>query len=205
MGLLTQLLITPVATAVLLALLPAQNERLIRGIALIGSALAMLFSWQLLAAFDKASPTLQFMEVVVWNSRLGTSYAVGIDGIALSMLLLATLLSFVALLASASIKKQVKGYDMLVLLLESAMLGVFMAQDWSLFYVFWELTLIPLFFLIDRWGGINRQGGCTQLRALYHGRLGLHAAQYPGTVRRRPRPLFRHGPDERGSQDPFRT
>lgn len=118
----------------------------------------MLFSWQLLAAFDKASPTLQFMEVVVWNPRLGTSYAVGIDGIALSMLLLATLLSFVALLASASIKKQVKGYYMLVLLLESAMLGVFMAQDWSLFYVFWELTLIPLFFLIDRWGSINRQG-----------------------------------------------
>ncbi|MBA1332114.1 oxidoreductase, partial [Candidatus Endoriftia persephone str. Guaymas] len=73
-------------------------------------------------------------------------------------LLLATLLCFVALLASASIQKQQKGYYLLVLLLESSMLGVFMAQDWSLFYVFWELTLIPLFFLIDRWGGKNRHG-----------------------------------------------
>ncbi|MEN8179272.1 MAG: proton-conducting transporter membrane subunit [Pseudomonadota bacterium] len=158
MGLLTQLLITPVVTAAILALLPGQNVRLIRAVALLGSALAMLLSWHLLIPFDTANPALQLMEVVPWNTRLGTSYAVGIDGISLAMVLLATLLSLVSLLASASIKRQVKGYYMLVLLLESAMLGVFMAQDWSLFYVFWELTLIPLFFLIDRWGGKNRQG-----------------------------------------------
>ncbi len=158
MGLLTQLLITPVVTAAILALLPGQNARLIRNFALFGSALAMLFSWRLLMHFDNANPALQLMEIVPWNTRLGTSYAVGIDGISLSMVLLATLLSFIALLASASINRHVKGYYMLVLLLESAMLGVFMAQDWSLFYVFWELTLIPLFFLIDRWGGKNRQG-----------------------------------------------
>ncbi len=158
MGSLTQLLITPVATAVLIALLPGQNQRLIRGVALFGSAIALLLSWRLFAGFDNSLADLQFMEVVPWNPRLGTSYAVGIDGISLSMILLATLLSLVALAASASITKQVKGYYILVLVLESAMLGVFMAQDWSLFYVFWELTLIPLFFLIDRWGGKNRQG-----------------------------------------------
>jgi NADH-quinone oxidoreductase subunit M len=158
MGSLTQLLITPLATAAVLALLPAHKHHLIRATALSGSGLAMLLSWCLLAPFDVTQAGLQLMEVVPWNLRLGTSYAVGIDGIALSMLLLATLLSFIALLASAGIRKQVKGYYMLVLMLESAMLGVFMAQDWSLFYVFWELTLIPLFFLIDRWGGKNRQG-----------------------------------------------
>jgi NADH-quinone oxidoreductase subunit M len=74
------------------------------------------------------------------------------------MLLLATLLSFIAVLASHAVRERVKGYYALLLLLEAAMLGVFTARDWSLFYVFWELTLLPLFFLIDRWGGANRHG-----------------------------------------------
>lgn len=158
MGLLTQLLITPLLVALLLLVLPVRDGRLIRHIALAGSVVAMLTSWWVLYRFDLQYPGLQLTELVPWNTRLGTSYAVGIDGIALSMVLLATLLCFIALLASASIKNQVKGYYVLVLVLESAMLGVFMAQDWSLFYVFWELTLIPLFFLIDRWGGKNRHG-----------------------------------------------
>ncbi|EGV50272.1 complex I subunit 4 family protein [endosymbiont of Riftia pachyptila] len=158
MGPLTQLLITPVVSAALIALLPSAQSRLIRSVALAGSGLALILSWWLLGNFDSSSAAIQFKEVVPWNPRLGTAYAVGVDGIALSMLLLATLLCFVALLASASIQKQQKGYYLLVLLLESSMLGVFMAQDWSLFYVFWELTLIPLFFLIDRWGGKNRHG-----------------------------------------------
>ena len=155
---LTQLLLIPLATAILLALMPIRDARWIRGIALLGSALAMFSSWHLLWLFDPADAGLQLLEVVPWNTRLGTSYAVGIDGISLAMVLLATLLSFVALLASHRIDRRVKAYYVLVLLLESAMLGVFMAQDWSLFYVFWELTLIPLFFLIDRWGGKHRQG-----------------------------------------------
>ena len=100
---------------------------------------------------------MQFDESVKWNPRLGTYYALGVDGISLPLVLLATLLCLVAVLASRSIRERPKGYYLLLLVLESAMLGVFMAQDWALFYVFWELTLIPLFFLIDRWGGRNRQ------------------------------------------------
>ncbi len=72
------------------------------------------------------------------------------------MLLLATLLCLIAILASGSINTMRKGYYLLILLLETAMLGVFLAQDWTLFYIFWELTLLPLFFLIDRWGGQHR-------------------------------------------------
>ena len=87
---------------------------------------------------------------------MGTSYAVGIDGISLSMVLLATILVFVSILASGSIQERARSYYALILFLESAMIGVFIAQDWALFYVFWELTLIPLFFLIDRWGGERR-------------------------------------------------
>lgn len=153
---LTLLLLLPFTGAAVIALMPARNRRMIRGAALLFGTLALAWSWGLLALFDTSVATMQLMERVPWNPRLGTSYALGIDGISYPMVLLATLLSLVAIIASVSIKERIKGYYLLLLLLETAMLGVFMAQDWSLFYVFWELTLIPLFFLIDRWGGKGR-------------------------------------------------
>ncbi|OOZ35846.1 complex I subunit 4 family protein [Solemya velesiana gill symbiont] len=157
MGILSLLLLLPVLGSAAIILLPAGNGLLIRRVAIGVSGLTLLLSWSLIGSFDSANPALQFVEHVPWNVRMGTSYALGIDGISFPMVLLATLLSFIAILASTSIRDSSKGYYMLMLLLETAMLGVFMAQDWALFYVFWELTLIPLFFLIDRWGGKGRQ------------------------------------------------
>lgn len=156
--LLTILLSLPVAGAVLIAFLPGRHARWARGVAIAASALTLLLAWGLLLRFDTALGGLQLLEQATWNPRLGTSFALGLDGFSLPMVLLATLLCLVALLASRGIRERVKGYYLLMLVLESGMLGVFMAQDWSLFYVFWELTLIPLFFLIDRWGGKNRHG-----------------------------------------------
>jgi NADH-quinone oxidoreductase subunit M len=156
--LLTTVLSLPLLGAAVIALLSPARERWIRLIALASSGTALLLAWALIFYFDPATTNLQFLEQYRWNPRLGTSYTVGVDGISFPMILLATLLCFVALLASNTIKQRIKGYYLLTLLLESAMLGVFMAQDWALFYVFWELTLIPLFFLIDRWGGKRRQG-----------------------------------------------
>ena len=158
MYLLTTLLLLPLLGAALITLLSPERERWIRLIALASSGAALLFAWALIFYFDPSDSSVQFYEQYRWNPRLGTSYAVGVDGFSFPMILLATLLCFVALLASTSIKQRTKGYYLLTLLLESAMLGVFMAQDWALFYVFWEFTLIPLFFLIDRWGGKRRQG-----------------------------------------------
>lgn len=153
---LTILLLLPVMGAVTISVVPAQHDKIIRKLALLASFATLLYSWSLLYSFDTTTAALQFYEHTAWNTRLGTSYSLGIDGISLPMVLMATLLSLIAIIASASIKNHRKGYYLLILLLESAMLGVFMAQDWSLFYVFWELTLIPLFFLIDRWGGEQR-------------------------------------------------
>ncbi|MDH5484270.1 MAG: NADH-quinone oxidoreductase subunit M [Gammaproteobacteria bacterium] len=155
---LTLLLLLPVIGAVLIALVPAQQVNTVRRLALVTSGVALLKTCLIAYAFDASSALFQFSEETVWNARLGTSYALAIDAISLSMILLAALLTLIATMASASIKTNVKAYYILLLLLESAMLGVFMARDWSLFYVFWELTLIPLFFLIDRWGGKNRHG-----------------------------------------------
>jgi NADH-quinone oxidoreductase subunit M len=156
MPLLTLLLLLPAIGAALISVLPGQRVRVIHAIALSAAAAAMLMSWGLLSMFDPGMAGLQFVEEVPWNPRLGTSYALGLDGFSLPMVLLATLLCFITLLASRSIRERAKWYFVLVLVLESAMLGVFMAQDWTLFYLLWELTLIPLFFLIDRWGGRRR-------------------------------------------------
>ena len=147
------LLILPLLGSALLALLPDRNPKLIRSIAIAFAGAALVLSWGLISQFDLTTADLQFSLIVPWNPRLGTSFALGIDGFSFPMVLLATLLCFLAILASAGIRERVKGYYMVMLVLESAMLGVFMAQDWSLFYLFWEFTLIPLFFLIDRWGG----------------------------------------------------
>jgi NADH-quinone oxidoreductase subunit M len=151
MHLLTLLLLLPALGALLIALLPGQQLRLIRTVALTAAAATLCFSWGLLSVFETGTAALQFFEETPWNPRLGTSYALGVDGISFPMVLLATLLTFIAVLASANIRDRAKWYFVLVLLLETAMLGVFMARDWTLFYLLWELTLIPLFFLIGGW------------------------------------------------------
>ncbi|TCS72369.1 NADH dehydrogenase subunit M [Sulfuritortus calidifontis] len=154
--LLKGLLLTPLIGAALVGLLPGRSLGLVRSVALASAATAFGYALWIAGQFDPRFAGVQFYESQTWNPRLGSAFVLAIDGISLSMLLLGTLLSLVAVMASASIRERAKGYYMLLLILEAAMLGVFMARDWSLFYVFWELTLIPLFFLIDRWGGQNR-------------------------------------------------
>jgi NADH-quinone oxidoreductase subunit M len=153
MGYLTLLLLLPLIGAATVAMLPGTDHRLIRGIAYLSGGATLAVAWGLLWIFDTTTAGVQLSVAVPWNPRLGTSFSLGLDGFSFPMVLLATLLSLIALVTSGGIHERVKGYYFLMLLLESAMLGVFMAQDWALFYVFWELTLIPLFFLIDRWGG----------------------------------------------------
>ncbi len=156
MGHLTLLLALPLLGAGLIGLIPGDRRGAIRRVAVAASGSALLVAVWLAYGFDPTATGMQYAETLKWNPRLGTYYALGLDGLSLPLVLLATLLALVAVLASRGIKDRPKGYYLLLLVLESAMLGVFMAQDWALFYVFWELTLIPLFFLIDRWGGKNR-------------------------------------------------
>ncbi|MFC5300020.1 complex I subunit 4 family protein [Azospira restricta] len=150
------LLLLPLSGALLVALLPARRPALIRGVALAAALFTLACALWVAAGFDSGNAGQQFFETRPWNPRVGSSFALGVDGISLPMLLLATLLCVVAVLASGALRKGARLYFSLLLVLESAMLGVFLARDWSLFYVFWELTLIPLFFLIDRMGGAQR-------------------------------------------------
>ena len=156
MGILSLLLWTPAAGALLLAFMPSHNYKSIRFIANLFSTLSFLLSCWLITLYNQQNSELQFSEYFPLNPNLGSAYALGIDGLSLPMLALATLLTSIALLASFTISSNIKGYHICILLLEFGMLGVFLAQDWALFYVFWEVTLIPLFFLIGHWGGKRR-------------------------------------------------
>jgi len=150
------LLLLPLFGALLIAFLPGRNGLLIRRVAMGVAAVTLGWALGLASAFDPSVAGVQIFESHVWNPRLGSAFSLGVDGISLPLVWLATLLAFIAVLASGAIKDKPKGYYILILLLEAAMLGVFVARDWSLFYVFWELTLLPLFFLIDRYGGKKR-------------------------------------------------
>ncbi|MGZ8191198.1 MAG: complex I subunit 4 family protein [Methylococcaceae bacterium] len=156
MAILSLLLWTPAAGALLLACTPGQNILIIRLIANLFTSFALFVSCWLVSHYDQHNAALQFNEYFPLNPNLGSAYALGVDGLSMPMLVLATLLTSIALLASFTISTSVKGYHICLLLLEFGMLGVFLAQDWALFYIFWEVTLIPLFFLIGRWGGKRR-------------------------------------------------
>ena len=140
----------PLLGAVIVAVLPAQRRLWVRAVSVLTSALALGLAVSFLGIEDLTSLT----EHVTWLHVMEISYIFGVDGFSLPMIILTALLSLMSMVASSTITE--KGYYSLMLLLEAAIFGVFTAQDWLLFYVFWELTLIPLFFLIDRWGGSRR-------------------------------------------------
>ena len=147
----------PVVGLVVVMLLPRGHDALVRAVALTTAGACLVLSWGLLGQFDRGEPALQFTERRTWIAELGMTYHLGIDGLSFPLVLLTTLLTVVALIASKSIVRNPKGYYGWMLLLEFSILGVFMAQDWFLFYVFWEIALVPMFFLIGIWGGPQKE------------------------------------------------
>ena len=154
---LTRVLLCPVVGMLLVLALPRTAVRAIRAVALLATGAAFVVSLKLLFAFRAAEPGLQFVEHLPWIQPLNVFYFLGVDGISLPMVLLTTLLSFLACLASCSISERHKEYFALYLLLEAGMLGTFLALDLVLFYVFWEIVLVPMYCLIGIWGGGRRE------------------------------------------------
>src|SRR5262249_1419466 len=115
----------------------------------------ILAGW-LLARFDPAGG-LQFVDRVSWIPAYHIEYFVGVDGLSITMVVLTALLSFLCMIASFGIEKALKGYFTLFLLLETGMMGTFVALDFFLFYVFWELMLLPMYFLLVIWVGASRE------------------------------------------------
>jgi len=150
--LLTLILFTPVLAAVILMLLPGDQEKLIHWTAFILSFVPLGFALVAWFSFKPNLPGFQFQEQHQWYAAINSSYHVGIDGLSLTMVLLTTLLTPLAILASFTIKDRVKTYMVLFFLLEMGMLGVFLSLDLLIFFVFWEFGLVPMYFLINQWG-----------------------------------------------------
>src|SRR5947209_3071035 len=111
------------------------------------------------AQVDKAGPrdSIDWLTRMPWISRFNIDYYLGVDGISMPLILLTTVISFLAMLASWNIERHVRGYCALFLLLETGMIGTFLALDFFLFYIFWEVMLLPMYFLIGVWGGPRRE------------------------------------------------
>jgi len=154
--LLTLILFLPTIVALLLLFFPARWESFFRWTAFIASLAPFALTIVLWTRFVPGQPGFQFIEKVDWYAALRSTYVVGVDGISLPMVILTTLLIPLAILASFSIKERVKAFMILFLLLETGMLGVFMTLDLLQFFVFWEIGLVPMYFLIAQWGSSNR-------------------------------------------------
>ncbi len=150
--LLTLILFFPALSGVVLLLLPRENLKAVRWTALGTSLVPLGFSILLWARFQSGTPGYQFLEQYSWYPAIHSSLHLGVDGLSLTMVLLTTLLTPLAILASFSITEKVRLYMALFLFLETGMLGVFVAVDLLIFFVFWELGLVPMYFLINLWG-----------------------------------------------------
>ncbi|MBT3188244.1 MAG: NADH-quinone oxidoreductase subunit M [Anaerolineae bacterium] len=155
--LLSVILFFPVFVALVIWFLPKEEETLIRWTAFIGSLVPFALTLVVWFSFDQSmSSVFQFEENYIWYETINSNFHIGVDGISLSMVLLTTLLTPLAILASFSVKDKIKPYMMLFLFLEMGMLGVFLAMDLLIFFVFWEIGLVPMYFLINQWGSKNR-------------------------------------------------
>lgn len=161
MGILSLLTFLPLVGVLWILLLKPvfkrESDELVKQIALGISVATLVVSVIVWFNYNPMVGSLQFVENSPWIESWGISYALGLDGLSILMVLLTTFISMVAILSSwDAIHTQVKQYYIFMLLLEVGMLGVFLAQDLFLFYIFWEFTLVPMYFLIGIWGGQER-------------------------------------------------
>ena len=153
---LTIVLLTPLAGLVPMLFIPGENKNAIRWWGNIVTFAGFLVSLPLVFWFrtGDTAPQFQFIEQVDWIPSIGARYFLGIDGISFLMMMLTTVLGFLSVLSSwSAIQERTKEYYSMFLLLQTGMLGVFMSLDFFLFYVFWEVMLVPMYFIIGVWGG----------------------------------------------------
>lgn len=157
--LLNSILWLPIVGSIAILFISNKNHKAIRWTALISTTLTFLFTLYLYASFDPAiSNTVnKFSTKYEWIKSFNIFYSLGVDGISLPMVILNGLLFLLCVLSSWGIEKKVKAYFSLMLLLQGSIFGVFFSLDFFLFYVYWEVMLIPMFFLIAIWGGEDRE------------------------------------------------
>ncbi|PKL86554.1 MAG: Fe-S-binding domain-containing protein [Ignavibacteriae bacterium HGW-Ignavibacteriae-1] len=150
-------LFIPLAGSLLLLFFKKDNIQAIKYTALGISLFTFLISLFLFFSFDSANPGFQFVVEMVWIQAFDAGFRVGVDGMSMLLVMLTTFITPIAILSSfGSIEKRHKEYYVMILLLQFAMTGVFVALDLFLFYIFWEIILIPMYFIIGIWGGKDK-------------------------------------------------
>ncbi len=178
------ILFTPLLGALLLLFVPKENKDAIRWIANIFALGGFLISIPLVPMFWalRFEPGFKFIEGTPnnWIPTIGAGYVLGIDGISFLLIMLTTLLGWISILSSwTAIENRVKEYYIWFLFLQTGMLGVFMALDFFLFFVFWEAMLVPMYLLIGIWGGPRKLYAAIKFFLYTSGRLGANAAGNP--------------------------
>ncbi|UCE97678.1 MAG: NADH-quinone oxidoreductase subunit M [Dehalococcoidia bacterium] len=157
---LTLIIFLPVAGAIVISLVPGLSSKLIRYIASLFTFIPLAISIFLFIAFDRSTSvagTIQFEELSPWISAINANYHLGVDGLSLPLVLLTTLIGFLVVLISWKINTRVREYFAWLLLLETSILGVFCSLDLLLFFIFWEIEVIPMYFLISIWGAGRKE------------------------------------------------
>lgn len=155
--LLSLILFTPLVGVAVLLFINKQNESVIRLIANVFVGLGFLVSLPLWFVYDSQNPQWQLVEQHQWIPSIGAQYLLGVDGFSVLLILLTTMMGVIAMVSSwTAIAVRVKEYYVFLLLLQTGMLGAFMALDFLLFFLFWEVMLVPMYFLIGIWGSDNR-------------------------------------------------
>ncbi len=154
--LLTAIVFLPLLGAIVVMLLPRENKAAIRATALGFAVVEFLLSLQLFLSYNYTEGGFQFVEQTEWFALLGSSWHLGVDGISTVMILLTGLLVPLGVLISFEIDRQPRLFMALFLFLEMGLMGVFASLDLMIFFVFWEIGLVPMYFLINLWGGDNR-------------------------------------------------
>lgn len=150
---------TPVLGVLVLLFLPKDRRNLLRWVAVLTSMVAFGLSLVMLAQFDQTNASLQMVERLPWFQLAGMQieYYLGVDGLSILLVLLTTFLTPISIISTwSAVEERVKEFLIFFLLLEVGMVGVFLSQDIFLFYIFWEFTLVPMYFLIGIWGGPRR-------------------------------------------------
>ena len=156
-SLLSLILFTPLVGALVLLFVPKRQEDVIRWIANVTVFIGFLVSLPLWFRYDSANPEFQFVERLPWIPSIGAEYFLGVDGFSVLLILLTTLMGVIAVLSSwNAITMRVKEYYIFLLMLQTGMLGAFVSLDFLLFFLFWEVMLVPMYFLIGIWGSDNR-------------------------------------------------
>src|SRR5256714_4888366 len=151
------ILFTPLAGALILLLVNRQNENAIRWIANLVALIGFAISVPLWFWYQPSGADFQFVERAPWIPSIGAEYFLGVDGLSTLLILLTTMMGFIAILSSwTAITERVKEYYIFLLVLQTGMLGAFMSLDFLLFFLSWEVMLVPMYFLIAIWGSANQ-------------------------------------------------